>query len=64
MANNKLETGDEFEWQGCTRRIVRLLAVELTLEGVDDAICVPIDATRVEVFKDAETPLGKSDRAR
>jgi len=52
---HKIEIGDEVKWHGHMRKITKLLGITIALDGVEDVICVPIDATRAEVFKDAAT---------
>ena len=58
-----IQVGDQIEWQGQTRKVVKLLSVAVALEGAEDMIAIPIDATRVEVFKAKSTDeqRGKND---
>jgi hypothetical protein len=45
-----LQVGDEVIWQGQPRKIVKLLGIDVVLEGVDDVICLPMDAARIDTF--------------
>ena len=49
---NRIQVGDEVEWQGCRRKVVAVVSVVVALDGAEDAICLPVSATRVEIFKD------------
>ena len=59
MPMHKVEVDDEIECLGRMRRVTKLLNLTVTLDGVEDAICLPMDATRVEVSKDAGTEAVK-----
>jgi hypothetical protein len=41
------------------RKITKLLGITIALEGAEDRLCLPMDATRVEVFKGATTETVK-----
>jgi hypothetical protein len=49
---NKVEVGDDVPWQGRMRKVTKLVAITVVLDGVEDVICLPLDATRAEIFKD------------
>jgi hypothetical protein len=49
---SKLRIGDEIPWHGRPRRIEQLVSICVVLEGIDDVVCLPIDATTIEAFKE------------
>ena len=49
---SKLSIGDEVPWQGRARRIEQLVSICVALEGIDGVVCLPVDATTIETFKD------------
>lgn len=52
---NSVQIGDEIRWQGQTRRVVEVLSINVALDGVDEVICLPVDATRADVFNSTRT---------
>jgi hypothetical protein len=46
-----LEVGDKIQCQGAERKVVKLIGIVVAFDGVEDTVCVPIDATIVEVSK-------------
>jgi hypothetical protein len=38
-----IEIGDEVEWEGRMRKVTTLLAISVALDGVEDAIGLPVD---------------------
>jgi len=52
---DNVHVGDEVEWQGRMRKVTKLVAITVVLDGVEDLVCLPIDATRAEVFTDGGT---------
>lgn len=45
-----VEVGDTVKWQGQGRRVIKLLSINVALDGVEDVICLPVDATRAELL--------------
>jgi hypothetical protein len=54
MPQHEVHVGDTIKWKGRERRIVKLLAITVALEGVDEVIGLPVDATNIQVFKDRD----------
>jgi hypothetical protein len=51
-AEGELKVGDDFKWKGRARKVTHIHGVSLVLDGVDDMICVPVDATTIRLFVD------------
>jgi hypothetical protein len=50
-----LKLGDEFECHGQKRKITQLHGIAVVVEGIDELVCLPIRATRVELYDDGRT---------
>lgn len=50
---HSVQIGDEISWEGKMRKVVKLLDIDVELDGVDGRIGLPINATRLEVFIDS-----------
>ena len=48
-----VQVGDQIKWQGQTRKVIKLLGISVALEGVDEMIGLPIDATESRTIQRA-----------
>jgi hypothetical protein len=54
---HSVSEGDEFKYQGKMRRVAKIVSICVELDGVEDVVCLPVAATRIETFDPPEAEL-------